>query len=449
MALLLTVACTPEAPLGNDTLASYEIVVDTPAELRNKVDLLFVIDNSANMAARQKELSHSLQSVFSQLEFGRGLPDLHIGVVTTDMGIGEYATDQSQCSALGQDAQLKIASSDCGIADDFLIVQADSDGEISANMLDDIGVEKLSDQLSCMVERGEEGCEYEQPLEAMRSALRPQGGQAKSFVRRDAVLAVVIVTDEDDCSAYDSALFDPENARFRGDDPNFRCFQSGVICDGDDVYQPGRRDGCRPWNASPYVTRVSQYAEFLKTLKPDPRDRIVTAIIGDSGEVGVQLDPWDDAELVPSCKDQSGAAIYPGIRLSSFVDSLGDQGIESSLCLAEEGGYLSDMVRRIRSSLGTSCLEGPIRDIAPEIPGRQVDCYVYQQIEEERQTRQYFEECDNKGDLANSTVLPCYAIQTGGEACNSRTQLTLQIFGRKAPLADGLHTVAECQLDSY
>ena len=435
--------------MGGDLRPSYEVVVDTPAQLRNEVDLLFVVDNSANMAARQRELSRSLKLVFAKLAFGRGLPDLHIGVVTTDMGIGEYATTDSQCSEAGQGGRLRLAAADCGIEDDFLVVRADSSGILSSNMAGNEGTDKLRSQLSCMVERGESGCEYEQPLEAMRTALLYQDGQAKKFVRRDAVLAIVIMTDEDDCSAFDPALFDPENPHFRGDDPNFRCFQSGVICNGDDVYQPGRRDGCKPWDDSPYISRVVEYTEFLAHLKPDPRDRIVTAIIGDSREVGVHLGKRADAELVPTCEDNSGAAIYPGIRLSSFVNTFGERGLETSLCQAGEGEYLSDMVRKIRSSLGTTCLEGPIKDVDLETPDRQVDCFVYQQVDDNRESRTYLSACDKPGDLANSSILPCYSIQTGGEACDTRTQLTLQVYGSAAPAAKGMHTIAECQVDSY
>lgn len=54
-----------------------------------RVDLLFVIDNSASMAAKQAHLLESLSTMMGALEkLDGGLPDVHIGVVSSDLGAG-------------------------------------------------------------------------------------------------------------------------------------------------------------------------------------------------------------------------------------------------------------------------------------------------------------------------------------------------------------------------
>ncbi len=446
LAAVSAAGCVVDAPLGADDRAAFRVVVDTPATLHDKVDLLFVIDNSENMAARQAELANSLNALFSELEFGRGMPDLHIAVVTTDMGIGSFASEETSCSQSGQNGQLKFAAQDCGVPDNFLTVKSDATGRLFTNMDETASTQSLAHTLGCMVQRGESGCEYEQPLEAMKQALSPQG-RINSFVRSDAVLAIVLLTDEDDCSAYNPSLFDPGNPRFGSDSPNFRCFQTGIVCDGDDVYQPGQRDGCHPDANSEYIASIDSYVDFVASIKPDPKSRIVTAIIGDSVNIGVELDKREDAQLVPTCEDDRGAAVFPAIRLSAFVDSFDKRGQETSMCQVQEHAYVRKVTEQIRTSLGTTCLQGPISDVDPIKEAHQIDCFVYDQEADNRNTRRFFTACDKPGDLAHSSILPCYAIQTGGESCATQTQLTLQIFGRAQPPSQDTHTVAECRVD--
>jgi len=443
--LLATACLTPDVDLGGDTPGVYREVVNTPARLRDKVDLLFVIDNSENMAARQAELSNMFDALLHDLGFGRGLPDLHIGVVSTDMGVGPYSEEVPQCSSRG-DGGVLIAPSRAACAatsDPFLSIHQDDDGSSQANFSG-----SASEAFACMSALGETGCDYEQPLEAMRSSLFEARAQGLGFVRSDAVLGVVVLTNEDDCSAFNSELFNPDQPRFRGDGPNFRCFQSGVICDGDDVYHDGVRNGCRPRPQSDFITQVEDYVDFLGDLKPDPSSRVVTAIIGDPDLVQVDFDEQNmDAELMASCQDEAGAAAYPGVRLNAFVDAFGENGQSASLCNSKTPKRLGGMVRNLRKSLGTTCLEGPILDIEPDEPGRQVDCRVYEKLVFSDESRTNFPKCDNPGNLEASSQLPCYSIQTGGEACGDfYTQLALQVHGRSTPPNADTRLVAECRV---
>jgi hypothetical protein len=256
-----------------------------------------------------------------------------------------------------------------------------------------------------------------------------------------------MLTDEDDCSAYNPEIFNPDSPFFRDDEPNFRCFQTGVICEGDDVYAPGLRDGCHPRDDSEFITNVGEYVDYMKALKPDPRDRVLSAIIGDPGHVGVEVDGLD-AQLAPACEDSMGAAAYPGIRLGAFVDAFADQGEQSSLCTGGPQHGLDGMVRKLRQSMGTTCLEGDVTDVDPVLAGRQVACRVYERHNTAEALTIPIPECDNPADLESSSKLPCYSILTGGEACGDfRTQLALQVHGRKILPSKDTRLIAECRVN--
>ncbi len=436
----------PEVSLGEDAPGVFREVVNTPAILRDQVDLLFVVDNTEDMEERQNDLGKLFESMLHNLAFGRGLPDLHIGVVSTDMGVGKFSDSVSQCSSYG-DGGLLLAPSNRGCAataDSFLAYRHGEKGEAIANFEGEI-----ASAFQCMSHLGEVGCDYEQPLEAMRSSLFQAREDGLGFVRPDSVLGVVVLTSEDDCSAFNSELFNPDAPRFLGDSPNFRCFQTGVICDGDDVYQPGSRDGCRPHPQSNFVTSVGDYVEFLEEIKPNPADRVVTAIVGDPGHVVIGRDELImESELLAACEDQTGNDAYPGIRLSAFASAFGETGQTTSICDAGAAGGLKSMVRNLRKALGTTCLEGVVLDVDASQPGRQVECRVFEKHEfVEAGEPTTFPECDNPRDPEASSQVPCYIIQTGGEACGDfYTQLALQVHGRQAPPEHDTRLIAECRV---
>jgi len=443
---LVAGACLePEVSLGEDAPGVFREVVNTPAMLRDQVDLLFVVDNTDDMEDRQKDLGKLFESMLHNLAFGRGLPDLHIGVVSTDMGVGPFGGAVARCSSAGDGGEL-LAPTERGCAvtaDPFLAYSKGDGGETAANFEGDI-----TKAFQCMSDLGEAGCDYEQPLEAMRSSLFQARQDAIGFVRPNSVLGVVVLTSEDDCSAFNSELFNPDAPKFFGDSPNFRCFQSGVICDGDDVYQPGSRDGCRPHPQSNFITSVGDYVEFLEELKPNPADRVVTAIVGDPGRVVIGRDEKImESELLAACADDTGNDAYPGIRLSAFASAFGDTGQTISLCDAGTAGGIQGMVRNLRKSLGTTCLEGEILDVDQYQAGRQVDCRVFETHQFAEGPVTTFPRCDNPADLEASSELPCYSIQTGGEACGDfHTQLALQMHGRDTPPEHDTRLIAECRV---
>src|SRR5262245_37569655 len=64
-----------------------------------KVDLLFVIDDSSEVRRPQDNLIRNFPSFLTRLMDPPGLPDLHIAVISTDMGAGDGSI--ASCDATG------------------------------------------------------------------------------------------------------------------------------------------------------------------------------------------------------------------------------------------------------------------------------------------------------------------------------------------------------------
>ena len=82
-----------------------------------------------------------------------------------------------------------------------------------------IPINDIARFVSCAAQLGTEGCGYEQSLKASIKALN-QPSQA-DFVRDNHLLAVMIISDEEDCSIEDPAVF--STPEWQGEDRNLAC----------------------------------------------------------------------------------------------------------------------------------------------------------------------------------------------------------------------------------
>lgn len=452
---MATAGCEVEVDLGADRDVERQIVLDVPAERKTALDLLFVVDNSSDMEQRQLELGSSFDHLMSSLEGPDGeLPDLHIGVISTDLGSGPFASAETECTNVGDQAALLTEARlpECAAIDGNFLLRQSVGGELLTNYSGG-----LAESFDCIARLGASGCDYEQPLEAMRRALDGSIATNTGFVRDGAPLAVVFVTDEDDCSARVPDLFDPANNRLPpAADPEWRCFVAGVTCSGvDDVFPPGSQAGCRPREDSPYATGVEEYVDFLSAFKRDPNDLVVSGIIGDPNLVEVELRDGDVLGLAPACADE-GVAAYPGVRMRHFFDGFRGGAEYESLCGGERPmGILSTISDKIRRALGSTCLNGALRDVDPSSSGVQVDCVVRQ--EWPNGTRDWIDACDDRFDPTSSSRFPCYTIEPGNDSCNGQpSRLSLRVYhsasyepGRRhsEPDLPGIRTIAECVVD--
>lgn len=310
---------------------------ETTSAAPGKLDVLFVIDNSAGMATAQDKLVNDFTGYIDELTAATDLPDLHIGVISTDVGIG---ADQSGCSKTGDDGRLRtqIIEDVCApMRDSFIIDRPAADGTRERNYRASLG-----EAFACSARLAETGCGFEQPLESLRRALDDNWFN-QGFLREDAKLAIIFLTNEDDCSASGPELFSRDTQDL-GRLGSFRCFAQGVYCPDQDTNRPGTFNNCvaRPGagstesHSSPYMTDVGDYIEFVRGLKSDPSDIAVYGIMGDTGRVVVDYTGDRRTQAVePGCVGPHGSAA-PAIRLQTFVNAFSpDDASSISLCYAD------------------------------------------------------------------------------------------------------------------
>jgi hypothetical protein len=153
-----------------------------------RVDLLFVIDNSGSMADEQTNLSNGVPNFISEIQTQLAdAESYHVGVITSDA----YEFNDG-CN---QEGALVVATGGNNSSDAACGPYADGYNFMTEN--DDLDV-----AFPCAALVGTEGEGDERPIQTMQAALSPgmnkPGGCNEGFLRDDALLVVVIISDEED-----------------------------------------------------------------------------------------------------------------------------------------------------------------------------------------------------------------------------------------------------------
>lgn len=409
---------------------------EIPVKLERDVDLLFVIDNSGSMGQEQASLAANFNGFINVLQnIEGGLPNVHIGVVSTDTGVGPFPG--TGCSATGDNGSLR-SNAACGIQNAYIV-----DVE-SANGRDQNYTGNLADVFSCAAQLGINGCGFESPLESMYLALNGSNPTNSNFLRDDAFLAVIFLTDEDDCSASDNNMFDTSQNDINaplGPLSSFRCFEFGVRCTPDDPRTPGQRADCESREDSQYLQPVSRYIDFLRNLKDDPNKVIVAGIIGNPSPVVVGADANNNniPKLQPSCMSASGEA-SPAVRLNQFLDAFPQRTSVTTICNEDLSDALVVIAELLKKVIGNPCLEGDL-DIDPSQPGVQYECQVadVRYPDTDMESSSSIPHCDDSAP-------PCWRLQENPSQC-SETLTNLELIidrGGNDNVPDGTFIQASC-----
>ena len=240
----------------------------------NKMDVLFVIDNSSSMTEEQANLSENFPRFIEVLEeFRDGAVDYRVAVTTTGLDLGDLPFGPP-IEIPGENGAL-VQQTTCGMTQPWL----------------ERGDPGLLSCYACNATVGVSGSSNEMPLLAARLALteRIVDGTNLGFLRDDALLAIVIVTDEDDHS------IDPDR-------------------------------GATELNAD---IPVSAFIADFDDLKGDPGRWAAAVIAGDKQ---------------PSCDSAFGTATN-ALKLRSFVDMVGENAVFSSICEGDLATGLSDAIQ--------------------------------------------------------------------------------------------------------
>lgn len=414
--LLLLPACVDRTVSRVEPVQDSVETFDVPTVVERDVDILFVIDSSPSMEEEHASLRNDFGALLDRLDDGpEGLPNVHIGVVSSDMGTAPYNVN-SQCRADGGDRGLMNGAACAALGGARFIEDVlDIDGTRRTNYSG-----TLQEVFGCAADVGVDGCGFERHMDAMRTAL---GEANPGFVRDDAYLAVVFVADEDDCSARDPGLYDPSNPAL-GPVSDFRCHAQGITCDDDpDPAAPGAREGCVPDESSAYLESIDAYVDFLVGLKGDEDRVIMAAIVGDPDDVQIGVDPQGRPAVLAGCPEGGLGASEPGIRFRELLSRF-THGSLSTLCAGDLRAALEEVGEKIRASTGDMCLSRAIADRNPVREGVQAECSM---IEELDGVERAIASCDS------GAASPCWRIVDDETCSQGFGRLIIDRAGAPAP----------------
>jgi hypothetical protein len=463
---VLALAACPTRDISQLQMSpAIELRKEIPVKTNRNVDILFVVDNSDSMADKQAHLVENFPGFIRTLAgVPGGRPSMQIAVVSSDVGIDPYMGDA--CSGNGDDGKFQSTPhGNCkGPNGNWIVDTINPDGVTrNTNYTGD-----LAATFTCIAALGTSGCGFEQHLESMKRSLDGSQPANAGFLRDDAYLAVVVLADEDDCSARDHSLFDSNPAldninSVYGINASFRCTEFGVKCDGSTIARaPASYLNCTPRGDS-YLYDPAYYYTFLLDKKKDPNLLVAAVIAGphDNQEnashqkiaLSVSLNARGEPQLDHSCSYQGGVA-DPAIRLQAFSDMFGEHGQFTSICIPDYSVALDKLAKLLERIIGTPCLEGPIdvTDINPQMPGLQLDC----QVSDVRfphtptATETVLPRCNMIGpNEADKTVLPCWWTAIDDTACSavaldSPTHVALHVERGGGDAPTGTSVVAKC-----
>jgi len=411
------------------------------------LDILVVVDNSESMAPQQVALADNfprMMDVLGQLD--GGLPNLHLGVITSDMGTSGSSA-QVPGPAIGQ-----LGSGGCALSGDDGELQHNSPaltGTFISDVSDGAGgrtrnyTGELRDVFSQIALVGEHGCGFEQHLHAMRRGL--ENPLNAGFLRPEANLAVIIIADEDDCSALDPTLFQPTDDGTIGPLLSFRCTRHGVRCDPD-MTTVGVKNDCVPRADSTLIEDVQPFVDGLVAVKQDARMVMVAGIVGDPGPVEVEPRTINDVTspaLHHSCQFTGPGgdvrSADPAVRLAAFLDAFPGRSQRTSICSADLSSPLAQIGDSAKQLMGGSCLDSSRLADASEAPGVQPACEVVDVRDSAPDAPRALPACDS------ATASDCYLIVADSTACPASDDHLRLSFRRTAVTAD-TWTSVRCQV---
>jgi len=388
VALLTGWACNNNpnrgAENGADAGVADAMVTEPQQVINRKIDIIFQIDDTD--APEQVNLARNFPTFINVLKnLPGGLPDLHIGVITSDVSAGAFTkafTNLTGCGVADNanfvstiraatDPRCNTATLNAG--QHFII---SSNGGTQNNFTGDI-----TDVFSCIAQVGTGFCGFEQPLEAVRSAIGDATGDpllgipalaipptSIGFLRPDAALAVIFINEREECSSIPtSLLFDP-NGRPSLGPLTARCFSHADICDGQPVINyvlAGRPAGpfqnCVPDEKS-FTTDpthalipVQFYIDYFKKLKPNPANVLVAGIIPPASPYALGIVPdgmgGTFVALGTSCQGAAGVFGTPVPRLTKFFSAF-PQAVTTSVCDQSYTSALMQIATKIGLLLG-------------------------------------------------------------------------------------------------
>jgi len=289
-----------------------------------KLDMVFMIDNSPSMAPKVNKLKLQLPKLLDALKDRNdgSYPDLRVAMIDSDLGTGgAYVSgscgpnESNGNSSYGDLGNFQVrGAAGCGVSPGALWLELTRGRPINFSATTDI-----SQVFGCLAGNlGTVGCGEEHQLQAFEFALVAQNlhtqqyGAQNTFLRPEAYLGLVFLSDEDDCSAATNDGMFGDKPELRGESASLRCATRGHKCGGVNLTNAGpgypttaafetdfaacaaRNDACPNFTDSNQTTDTSEpttcsplkdvrkLAQEIKSLKGDIAEEkiLVAGIFG-------------------------------------------------------------------------------------------------------------------------------------------------------------------------
>lgn len=415
--LTFSVGCLDRTPAPVCPVPIEVSTTDMDTAKFDGVDLLVVIDNSASMEKEQQILSTGFFTLINSL--AKPLEDsdwnyppvknMRVAIVSSDMGF-QYGpkhesvilpSETKICKDIkGDDGQfLNVpAAATTPIISGKIRCDADGkqcptgysckDGACYSESGDDLLVCNFSnqesyteteqsttnpdftEQLACLALQGTDGCGIEQQLEASVRALERE--EQKAFLKKSHLLAVLVVSDEEDCSIKDPNLF---STKQWSDEVNTACNLNEDM-----------------------LFETSRYKEELVAIKDNQKEAVIFAAIvgvptvdacqGDGAKVAaggcLNLEAMKLEELKYESKDGSyvhfreACSRYdkdgneltlarPGRRYVKVAEDFGKNGYIYSICNDDWSPAMQTIAEIIARQIEPTCYPKQLEwDLLPE-----------------------------------------------------------------------------------
>ncbi len=401
------------------------VAQNVPVNPQRALDVLFIIDNSPSMEDEQAKLRDQVPRLIDLLLSGAvdddsvedfpAVQELHVGFVTTDLGYSS-PTDEWQA---GIDFNPTDACDDVGDAG-FLQSTGFLNEMVCTAQTPPSGIpyleypqdgaitqQELVDDVECLTSQQSpsgNACGFEQQLEAIlaQKCNDPSDADCRNsanvgFSRADSLLAVILITDEDDCSTTDPRVFDVTNL---SEGAYF-----GPKTSGGDV-----QFNLRCWEHREALHDIERYVDGIAALKDDPSQVVFAAITGIPQDPDLDLenfqtpaeryaailahpdmvevpnpaqDDQQNQQLSPACDAGAAGTALPATRILETISGLADPAVGvgtvvESICADDYSDALGTIVNQIAEALRQLCLPRALN----RNPNDMVNCQVRETLPE-------------------------------------------------------------------
>ena len=373
----------------------------------------------------------------------------------------------------------------------------------------------LSKVFACIALLGQSGCGFEHQLASIDRALGSDGAvdgngnllgpTDPTFLRPDAYLGIVMLTNEDDCSAPNSGNTALDIYSLQGGDDslnspggplgNYRCNgkpYGGHRCQDlsagspdmtpqlppldeptDAVNDMVTYSNCVPDDGADPMDELIPVATFIshiKSLKSDPANQILVAAV-----TGVNhTDPANPNTVMPTSTTVTptpytvtwalgsgtsatekipnvnhlcgpttdGSFADPAVRISAFVNAFGTNGVLDSICDASYAPSMTAIAQKIGALITPKCISGTIQQL-----NGQPNCTVTNEFKVNGSPTQLTKNIPNCASTSPTGTAPCWQFLAAGDPnnkCGGIGQALSVSTDPSNPTPDSLDSLIQC-----